>query len=537
MTQGPRREENILKQRSSAGMSPERFVTFATPLPESLCLIDTSGQILAVNPAAAHFFGVDSKTLSDKSLFELSTDSKSKIEQALRSWSRSRDITPGPLMMGSANKQLISCICYGSLIQPKDQNSAALILLRIERQEEFAKSFVALNEKIALLQNEIRKHQQTEIALALRNAEFESMFNAIPDAVIFVDLERRIIMSNPAAQAMSGYDDKELIGNTTEMLYVDKEEFRNQGKSRYHTGQKVTKGAYEIKYKRKNGTSFWAETHGTQVKNINGETIGFIGLFRDITERRKTSRELEQHRNHLEAMVSERTAALEAANQELEAFSYSVSHDLIAPLRAIDGFSHALQEDYAELIDDTGKDYLERVRNGAQHMGALITDLLSLSKVSQSKLARENIDLSAMAKTIINKLQENEPQREVIVNITPGLQGWGDKRLLEIALTNLLSNAWKYTSRENNAQVEFGITTNNGKTVYHVRDNGAGFDMKYADKLFTAFQRLHPAEQYEGTGIGLATVSRILRRHGGQIWAEAEVEQGATFYFTLNAGQ
>ena len=537
MTQSPLKEENISKPRSSARMSPEQFLAFATPLPESLCLLDTSGKILAANPAATHFLGTDSQILTDTSLFELSADSKSKIEQILQTWSRSREITPGPLTIHSASKQIISCICYGSLIQPKGENTVALILVRIEHPEQFAKSFTALNEKIALLQNEIKKHQRTGIALALRSAEFESMFNAIPDSVIFVDLERRIIMSNPAAQTMSGYDDKELIGNTTEMLYADKEDFRNQGKNRYRAGSKAAKGAYEVKYKRKNGTSFWAETLGTQVKNINGETIGFIGVFRDITERRKTNHELEQYRNHLETMVSERTAALEAANQELEAFSYSVSHDLIAPLRAIDGFSHALEEDYAELIDETGQDYLRRVRNGAQHMGTLITDLLSLSKVSQSKLRKETIDLSALAKVIIHKLQENEPQRKVIVHIMPGLQDCADKRLLEIALTNLLSNAWKYTSRENSAQVEFGVTANNGKAVYHVRDNGAGFDMQYADKLFTAFQRLHSAEKYEGTGIGLATVARILRRHGGQIWAEAEVDQGAAFYFTLNAEQ
>ena len=537
MTQSLLKEESISKQRSSARMSPEQFIAFATPLPEPLCLLDSSGQILAVNPAMANFLSVSSQSLTDKSLFELSADNKEKVEQRLHTWSRSRGITPGPLTIRSANNQTIPCNCYGSLIQPKGDNTAALILLRLENQAQFAKSFTALNEKIDLLQREIKERKRAASELAQRNAEFEAMFNAIPDAVMFVDTQRKIVMNNPATLEMFGYSEQELTGNTTEMLYANKADFRDQGKARYSSGPQAENGTYDVMYKHKNGTHFWTETLGTQVKDVNGETIGFIGLVRDITERRKTSHELEHHRNHLEAMVSERTAALEAANQELESFSYSVSHDLIAPLRAIDGFSHALQEDYAELIDETGQDYLERVRSGAQRMGILITDLLSLSKVSQSKLTRETIDLSAMAKTIINKLQESEPQRKVIVHIMPGLQGCADKRLLDIALTNLLSNAWKYTSRASSAQVEFGVTANNGKTVYHVRDNGAGFDMKYADKLFTAFQRLHSAEKYEGTGIGLATVARILRRHGGQIWAEAEVDKGAVFYFTLNAEQ
>lgn len=449
-------------------MSPEQFVAFATPVPESLCLIDASGQVLAANPAATHFFGVDPQTLAEKSLFELATDSKDKIKNVLRTWSRTREATPGPLKIRTANKQITPCNCYGSLIQPKSENAPALILLRVEHREQFTKSFTALNEKITLLQGEIKERQRTEGALAQRNAEFEAMFNSIPDAVMFTDTERRIVMCNHTVHAVFGYTDEEIIGSTTEIFYASKEDYIDQGNRRYRTGSNTEHGAYEVKYTRKDGTSFWSETLGTQVKNTDGETIGYIGLIRDITERHKVNQELEQHRNHLEAMISERTAALESANKELEAFSYSVSHDLLAPLRSIDGFSHALLEDNIEQIDETGKDYLQRIRNGAQHMGALINDLLSLSRVTQGELKRQVIDLSAMAHTSINELREHEPQREAVIEITPGIEGWADDRLLKIALANLLGNAWKYTKGKTKAQIAFGATKKMAKpsTMY-----------------------------------------------------------------------
>lgn len=514
-------------------MSPEQFVSITTSLPDFLCLIDASGQVLAVNPAASHLFGGGPQTLTKKSLFELAADSEDKIKNVLRTWSRSREATPGPLMIRTANKQITPCNCHGGLIQPKGENTPALILLRIEHRKQFTKSFISLNKKIALLQGEIKERQRTEGTLAQRNAEFEAMFNSIPDALVLTDTERRLVMSNPAVHTMFGYTNEELIGHTTEIFYANKDDYLTQGERRYHSDVNTKSGAYEIKYTRKDGTSFWSETLGTQVRNSDDETIGYIGLIRDITERCKISQELEQYRNHLEIMVSERTTALASANKELEAFSYSVSHDLLAPLRAIDGFSQALLEDYVEQIDETGKDYLQRVRNGAQNMGALINDLLSLSKVTQGELKRQTIDLSALAHININELREYEPQREVDINITPGIEGWADKHLMKIVLTNLFGNAWKYTKGKTKAQIAFDATKKDGKTTYHVRDNGAGFNMEYADKLFVAFQRLHKADDFEGTGIGLATVARILHRHGGQIWAEAEVGQGAVFHFTL----
>ena len=228
---------------------------------------------------------------------------------------------------------------------------------------------------------------------------------------------------------------------------------------------------------------------------------------------------------------------LEGTNRELEAFSYSVSHDLRAPLRTIDGFSQILQEDYERALDDEGMDYLGRVRAASKHMATLIDDLLELSRVGRRPLRREPVDLSRLASGIIEDLRVAEPGREVEFVSGENIMAWGDVSLLKVALENLLGNAWKFTAREEGARIEFGADSRSRPgflaPVYYVRDNGAGFDQAYADKLFGAFQRLHGQDEFEGTGIGLATVARIVHRHGGRVWAEGRVGGGATFYFTL----
>jgi signal transduction histidine kinase len=243
--------------------------------------------------------------------------------------------------------------------------------------------------------------------------------------------------------------------------------------------------------------------------------------------------ELKNARDELEQRVIDRTAQLEEANKELEAFSYSVSHDLRGPLRGIDGFSQALLEDYAEALDAEGQGYLRRVRAATQRMAQLIDDLLMLSRLSRETVRVEAVDLSALARAIVAELKDTDPERRVDVRVAENMCAKGDARLLRVVLENLLRNAWKFTGKHERAKIEFGTTQSNGKPVYFVRDDGAGFDAAYMDKLFGPFQRLHGASEFEGTGIGLATVQRIIHRHGGRVWAEAAVEQGATFLFTL----
>jgi signal transduction histidine kinase len=267
----------------------------------------------------------------------------------------------------------------------------------------------------------------------------------------------------------------------------------------------------------------------------DGDEIGalvatFNGMLDEIQKR---DAEVGEARGELELRVERRTRDLAAANKELEAFSYSVSHDLRAPLRAIDGFSKVLLTHYASSLDDRGRHYLARVRAGTQRMSELIDDLLALARLSRKELVRRPVDVSELAQEVAAELARREPSRRTTVSVEGGLTTHADPQLLTIVLENLLGNAWKFTGKAESGRIDVGRHGGGSETVFKVRDNGAGFDMAYADKLFGAFQRLHLDSDFEGTGIGLVTVQRIVSRHGGRVWAEGEVGKGATFYFTL----
>ncbi len=256
-------------------------------------------------------------------------------------------------------------------------------------------------------------------------------------------------------------------------------------------------------------------------------------LGREVSDRRRVEEEVRRLNEELEKRVHERTRQLEYTNAELEAFCYSVSHDLRAPLRAIDGFSQALLEDFPQDVPEDAKAYLARIRSSTQRMGQLIEDLLNLSKVSRAELQRREVDLGQIAREVLAELRQRDPGREVEVSIWDGLTAHADGRLMRAALENLLGNAWKFSARTAAPRIEVGATRDGEHVTFFVRDNGAGFDMKYANKLFGAFQRLHAASEFQGTGIVLATVQRIVHRHGGRVWAEASPGKGAVFYFTL----
>jgi PAS domain S-box-containing protein len=290
----------------------------------------------------------------------------------------------------------------------------------------------------------------------------------------------------------------------------------------------------EFRILRPNGEERWLNIRYFPVRNEAGELALHSGIAEDVTQRKRAETELYQLNEELEERVRRRTRELESANRELESFSYSVSHDLRAPLRAINGFSQALMEDYGHRLDEEGLNYLNRVRAASQRMAVLIDDLLTLSRVARQEIRRAPINLSSLAESILEELRHAQPHRQVEFFITPNLWAVADPNLVQIVLDNLLRNAWKYTSKHDKARIEFGqLTSNDAGTVYFVRDDGAGFDMAYVDKLFGAFQRLHRDSEFEGNGVGLATVQRIIHRHGGRTWAEGAPEQGATFYFTL----
>jgi PAS domain S-box-containing protein len=275
-------------------------------------------------------------------------------------------------------------------------------------------------------------------------------------------------------------------------------------------------------------------------RNKNGFDEEDIAIAKDIADviaiaiqQADLHEQITAHAEELEIRVHQRTAALEVANRELESFSYSVSHDLRAPLRSIDGFSHALMEDHAEQLDAEGKDYLQRIRRASQRMGQLIDDLLTLSRINRSEISRQRINIGELAHDVANTLRHTDPEQKVKLIIKEPLVVHADPQLMRLVLENLLGNAWKFTANRSQPIVEIGSIRKDGKDVYYVRDNGAGFDMQYVDKLFGAFQRLHSAEEFAGTGIGLASVQRIIHRHGGHVWAEGKLHEGATFYFTL----
>ena len=266
----------------------------------------------------------------------------------------------------------------------------------------------------------------------------------------------------------------------------------------------------------------------------------FIRLRQDDVAQHQLTEELRTRTSQMELEIFQRAQEvqlanrqLEASNRELEAFSYSVSHDLRAPLRSIDGFSQALLADYGASLPSEAHEYLDRVRQASQRMAQLIDDLIDLSRVTRGEMRRETVDLSALVRAIADELQDAQPSRGVKIVVAENVSVTGDPPLLRLALENLLGNAWKFTRRCAQPRIEFGVDRSEGRLVYFVRDNGAGFDMAYVDKLFGAFQRLHHSREFEGTGIGLATVQRIIQRHGGRVWAQGAVGQGATVYWTL----
>jgi PAS domain S-box-containing protein len=294
-----------------------------------------------------------------------------------------------------------------------------------------------------------------------------------------------------------------------------------------------TENTCELELYHKDGSLVIMEAKFTFLRDVDESVIGILGFGRDISERRRAEVEIRKLNLELEERVRQRTEQLQAVNEELEAFAYSVSHDLRAPLRGIDGYTRFFIEDYGNLLDENGSTYLQKVREAAQRMNTLIDNLLQLSRLSRREMVFDHIDLSQLVQNVVNELLQDIPTRIVKFEITPGLDCTADKELLRVALTNLVSNALKFSSHENPSIVCFGATEQKGEQVFYIQDNGVGFDMEYVKILFQPFQRLHKPEEFEGTGIGLATVRRIIQRHGGEIWAESTPGQGATFYFTL----
>lgn len=433
-----------------------------------------------------------------------------------------RDIRPAddvPLMLESVSKAKSASEITGAWRHRKKDGSV------IDVEVTSHPMLYAGRPARLVVATDITARKQAEDALRASEERFRSVVEAASDAVISADQAGNIIQFNSAAERIFGSSADEMIGQPlTVLMPPSLRSAHRAGFERYHsTGEAHVLGkTVELIGLRRSGEEFPIELSLESWRS--GDKMFFTGLLRDITERRRA-----------EQLLRQQKAELESANQELEAFCYSVSHDLRAPLRGIDGFSQALLEDYADKLDEDGKSHLHRVRAATQRMAMLIDDLLDLSRVTRTEMRREQVDLTQCAESVATDLQKSQPQRKVELQITPGLVAEGDARLLRQVLENLLSNAWKFTGKQASARIAFGVTQHNGKQAFFVSDDGAGFEPAYADRLFGVFQRLHSITDFPGTGVGLAIVQRIVHRHGGSVWAESTVGRGATFYFTLGS--
>jgi PAS domain S-box-containing protein len=369
---------------------------------------------------------------------------------------------------------------------------------------------------------DITKRKEAIEALRETRDYLDNLFNYANAPIIVWNPDFEITRFNHAFEHLTGILANEVLGKPLDILFPeDSKEHSMEHIKKVMTGQRME--VEEIPIQHKDGSVSTVLWNSATLYDADGKTpVATIAQGQDITDRKIAEEYLRQ-----------RTVELEAVNQELEAFSYSVSHDLRAPLRTLDGFSEMVLEDYGDKLDKAGKDYLNRIRNASHTMSELIEAILKLSRISRAEKHLEEVDLSDIAKSIVEGLTRNQPVRQAEFIIEPDLIVKGDAALLRVALNNLLENAWKYTSKCSTTRIEFGINEEKGEKVYFIKDNGIGFDMQYKDKLFQPFQRLHTGNEYPGTGIGLATVQRVIKRHNGRIWAESEISTGTTFYFTL----
>ncbi len=410
--------------------------------------------------------------------------------------------------------------------------NATLIRKLEDKMQQTEDNERTLRNYILELEKSIEARKIAEEALKNSERQFRILTETAPVGIFRTDINGETTYVNPSWCSISRISYNDALNNGwLNAVHPDDRDLLSENWKKAVRNRSVSKTEY--RFLRKDGTIAWVSGQAVPQTDPDGTLTGYIGVIYDITASKKAEEEIRKMNDDLERRVEERTAQLRAANRELEAFSYSVSHDLRSPLQLVEGYTSILFEECDSSFHERAKEDVVRIQNACRKMASIIDGLLKLSKISRAEINHQFVSLSRMAEEIISELMRGQTPHDIEWVIEPDLSAKGDPDLLRIVLTNLFSNALKFSGRKNRPVIEFRKTLNDGKTVFFVRDNGAGFDMKNADKLFTAFHRLHSPSEFDGTGIGLATVQRIILRHGGSLWAKGESGKGATVYFTI----